>query len=123
MEKTPTFQIQSFGPYYLLERIAVGGMAEIFKAKHEGVRGFEKIVVIKKILHHLSEDPEFVEMFEDEARIAAQLTQANIVQIFELGEIEQTLYITMEYVDGKNLRDITRGVSFKALDSMNRFYA
>jgi len=56
----------------------------------------------------LSEDPEFVEMFEDEAKIAAQLTQANIVQIYELGEIDETLYITMEYVEGKNLRDITR---------------
>lgn len=115
MERTPTFQIQPFGNYYLLERIAVGGMAEIFKAKQVGVRGFEKIVVIKKILHHLSEDPEFVEMFEDEARIAAQLTQANIVQIYELGEISGTLYITMEHVEGKNLRDITRAVSNRHL--------
>src|SRR5690606_10335489 len=93
----------------------VGGMAEIFKAKQVGARGFEKIVVIKKILHHLSEDPEFVEMFEDEAKIASQLTQANIVQIYELGEVDQTLYITMEYVDGKNLRDITRALSTKSL--------
>ncbi len=111
MEKTPTFQVQAFGNYYLLERIAVGGMAEIFKAKQFGVRGFEKILVIKKILHHLSEDPEFVEMFEDEAKIAAQLNQANIVQIYELGEVDGTLYITMEYVEGKNLRDITRSCS------------
>jgi len=108
MERTPTFQVQHFGNYFLLERIAVGGMAEIFKAKQVGVRGFEKIVVIKKILQHLSEDPEFVEMFEDEAKLAAQLNQANIVQIYELGEIEETLYITMEYIDGKNLRDLTR---------------
>jgi serine/threonine protein kinase len=115
MEKTPTFSIQSFGNYHLLERIAVGGMAEIFKAKQTGVRGFEKILVIKKILQHLSEDPEFVEMFEDEAKIAAQLTQANIVQIFELGEIGGTLYITMEYVDGKNLRDITRNCSQRGI--------
>ena len=111
MERTPTFQIQHFGNYYLLERIAVGGMAEIFKAKQVGARGFEKIVVIKKILQHLSEDPEFVEMFEDEAKLAAQLNQANIVQIYELGEIDETLYITMEYIDGKNLRDLTRSAS------------
>lgn len=108
LERTPTFQVQAFGNYYLLERIAVGGMAEIFKAKQFGARGFEKILVIKKILHHLSEDPEFVEMFEDEAKIAAQLTQANIVQIYELGEVEGTLYITMEYIEGKNIRDVTR---------------
>ncbi|MDB5037236.1 MAG: hypothetical protein JWQ35_764 [Bacteriovoracaceae bacterium] len=115
MEKTPTFQVQAFGSYYLLERIAVGGMAEIFKAKQIGVRGFEKILVIKKILHHLSEDPEFVEMFEDEAKIAAQLSQANIVQIYELGEVEGTLYITMEYVDGKNMRDVTRSCGQRSI--------
>ena len=115
MEKTPAFHVQPFGSYYLLERIAVGGMAEIFKAKQIGVRGFEKILVIKKILQHLSEDPEFVEMFEDEAKIAAQLNQANIVQIYELGETEGTLYITMEYVDGKNMRDITRAASGKSI--------
>ncbi|MBN8554715.1 MAG: serine/threonine protein kinase [Deltaproteobacteria bacterium] len=115
MEKTPSFRVHSFGHYYLLERIAVGGMAEIFKAKQVGVRGFEKIIVIKKILQHLSEDPEFVEMFEDEAKIAARLTQANIVQIYELGEVDGTLYIAMEYIEGKNLRDITRAASGKSL--------
>jgi serine/threonine protein kinase len=115
MERTPTFQVQSFGNYFLLERIAVGGMAEIFKAKQVGVRGFEKILVIKKILHHLSEDPEFVEMFEDEAKLAAQLNQANIVQIYELGEIDDTLYITMECIDGKNLRDVTRAAAGRSM--------
>lgn len=115
MEKTPSFQVQAFGDYYLLERIAVGGMAEIFKARQVGVRGFEKIIVIKRILHHLSEDPEFVEMFEDEAKIAAQLTQANIVQIYELGEVNETLYIAMEFVDGKNLRDVTKAATAKGL--------
>lgn len=113
--RTPSFRIQSFGPYILLDRIAVGGMAEIFKAKQSGARGFEKIVVIKKILQNLNEDQEFVEMFEDEAKIAAQLNHANIVQIYELGEIDGTLYIAMELVEGKNLRDITRAVSNKNL--------
>lgn len=115
MEQTPTFQVQEFGNYYLLDRIAIGGMAEIFKAKQSGVRGFEKIVVIKKILQHLSEDPEFVEMFEDEAKIAAQLNHANIVQIYELGEVAETLYITMEFVEGRNLRDVTRAIASKGL--------
>lgn len=90
-------------------------MAEIFRAKQLGARGFEKIVVIKRILHHLSEDPEFVAMFEDEAKIAAQLNHANIVQIYELGEVESQLYITMEYVEGKNLRDLTRAIQGKNL--------
>lgn len=115
MEKTPSFQVQSFGEYWLLERLAVGGMAEIFKAKQTGARGFEKIIVIKKILQHLSEDPEFVEMFEDEAKIAARLTQQNIIQIYELGEVNNQLYIAMEYVDGKNLRDLTRAIQGKNL--------
>jgi len=115
MERNPSFSVRAFGSYYLLDRIAVGGMAEIFKAKQSGVRGFEKILVIKKILQGLSDDPEFVEMFEDEAKIAAQLNHANIVQIYELGEIENTLYITMEFVEGKNLRDVTRAISGKGL--------
>jgi len=90
-------------------------MAEIFKAKQPGARGFEKIVVIKRILQHLSEDPEFVEMFENEAKLAALLNQANIVQIYELGEVDETLYITMEYVDGKNLRDVTRATAGRGI--------
>lgn len=115
MEKSSHFQVQAFGHYVLLDRVAVGGMAEIFKAKQSGARGFEKIVVIKKILHHLSEDPEFVEMFEDEAKIAAQLNHANIVQIFELGEVNDTLYIAMELVEGRNLRDVTRAIASKGM--------
>jgi len=115
MDRTPSFHVQAFGAYFLLDRIAVGGMAEIFKAKQVGVRGFEKIIVIKKILQHLGEDKEFVEMFEDEAKIAAQLNHTNIVQIYELGEIGDTLYIIMEYVEGRNLRDVTRAISAKGL--------
>lgn len=115
MDRTPSFQVQQFGNYFLLDRIAVGGMAEIFKAKQVGARGFEKIVVIKKILQHLSEDPEFVSMFEDEAKIAAQLNHANIVQIYELGEVGDTLYITMEFVEGRNLRDLTRAISGRGM--------
>jgi len=115
MEKTPQFSIQVFGDYTLLDRIAVGGMAEIFKARQEGPRGFERILVIKRILQHLSEDQEFKQMFDDEAKIAAQLRHANIVQIFELGDVEGTPYIAMEYVEGKNLRDLTRALQSKGL--------
>ncbi|HEV8323574.1 MAG TPA: protein kinase [Myxococcota bacterium] len=74
-----------FGKYQLLELIAVGGMAEVFRAKSFGVEGFEKTVVIKRILPHLARDQKFIEMFINEAKIAARLSHANIVQIFDLG--------------------------------------
>jgi len=97
-----------FGPYILLEKIATGGMAELFKAKKKGVEGFEKTLAIKKILPHLSDNEEFVKMFIDEAKLAAHLTHPNIVQIYDLGRINNAYYIAMEYVDGKDLRSILK---------------
>ncbi|MBK6847952.1 MAG: serine/threonine protein kinase [Proteobacteria bacterium] len=91
-----------FGDYLLLERISVGGMAEVFKAKTFGVEGFEKIVAIKRILPSMAEDADFITMFIDEARIAGQLSHANICQIYELGRIEGAHFIAMEYVSGKD---------------------
>ncbi len=94
-----------FGPHLLLlERINVGGMAEVFRAKAFGVEGFERFVAVKRILPTLAADQEFVAMFIDEARIAAHLTHQNIVQIYELGQDEGTYYICMEYVAGRDLR-------------------
>jgi len=101
---------EEFGNYYLLEKIAVGGMAELFKARQRGVHDFQKIVAIKRILPHLSDNDEFVRMFIDEAKLAAQLTHPNIVQIFDLGRAAGFYYIAMEYVDGKDLRSILRKV-------------
>ena len=75
-----------FGKYLLLERINVGGMAEVFKAKAFGVEGFERLLAIKRILPNMAEDEEFITMFIDEAKISVQLNHANIVQIFELGK-------------------------------------
>ncbi len=95
-----------FGQYYLLDRIAVGGMAEVFKAKVFGVEDFEKIVALKRILPNIAEDHEFITMFIDEAKIAVQLNHANIAQIFELGEVQGSYFIAMEYVEGKDLRTI-----------------
>jgi serine/threonine protein kinase len=95
-----------FGKYLLLERISVGGMAEVFKAKSFGVEGFEKILAIKRILPSMAEDQEFIEMFIDEAKIAGQLSHANICQIFELGRIGDSHFIAMEYVWGKDLLQI-----------------
>jgi serine/threonine protein kinase len=96
----------TFGKYLLLERINVGGMAEVFKSKAFGVEGFERILAIKRILPNMADDDEFINMFVDEARIAVQLSHANIVQIYELGKYESQYYIAMEYIAGKDLRQI-----------------
>jgi len=96
------------GRYSLLARLAIGGMAEIWLARQAGPKGFEKFVVIKRILDGLGTDPEFVGMFLDEARIAAQLNHPHIVQIFDLGEEAGAFYIAMEYLPGENLSAIAR---------------
>ncbi|MBN2801466.1 MAG: protein kinase [Deltaproteobacteria bacterium] len=95
-----------FGKYYLLDRISVGGMAEVFKAKSFGVEGFERLLAVKRILPSIAEDEEFITMFIDEAKIAVQLTHANIAQIFDLGKVGDAYFIAMEYVEGKDLRAI-----------------
>jgi serine/threonine protein kinase len=95
-----------FGKYLLLERINVGGMAEVFIAKAFGVEGFERILAIKKILPTMAEDEEFIAMFIDEARISVQLNHTNIVHIHELGKHNNAFYIAMEYVAGRDLRTL-----------------
>ena len=97
-----------FGQYVLLEKIATGGMAEVWKARSRGVEGFQKIVAIKKILPHLSDNPEFIDMFIDEAKLAAQLNHNNIIHIYDLGKIQSSYYIAMEFVDGNDLRTILK---------------
>ena len=94
---------QRFGKYTLLEKVATGGMAEVWRARVQGMAGFEKILVVKRILTHLGADEEFVKLFIDEARIAVSLLHANIVQVFELGEVDGAYYIAMEYVHGLDL--------------------
>ncbi|MFZ5438537.1 MAG: protein kinase domain-containing protein [Myxococcota bacterium] len=96
------------GRYTLLTTLAQGGMAEIWLARQQGARGFEKLVVIKRMMNGLESDPESVEMFLSEARLAAQLTHPNVVQIFELGEQADSLYIAMEYLDGEDLSVVRR---------------
>ncbi len=98
------------GEYILLEKISTGGMAEVYKAKKKGVEGFEKIVALKKILPHLAEDEEFIEMFIDEAKLASKLNHPNIAQIYDLGKINGSYFIAMEYVLGKDLRTILRKI-------------
>ena len=93
----------TLGRYRLLERLAQGGMAEVFRAKSLGVEGFEKVLVVKRLLPTLAVDPEFVEMFVNEAKIAISLSHANVVQVFDIGQIEGSYFIAMEYVDGLDL--------------------
>ena len=99
---------KQIGRYQILDRVAVGGMAELFKAQLIGNLGFEKLVAIKKILPHLAVDQSFVEMFIDEARITAQLDHRNIVSVFELGTDADTPYIAMQYVDGLDVLALLR---------------
>jgi len=99
---------QGYGPYQLLERVAVGGMAEVFRAKRTGVEGFEKVVAVKRILSHLSDNKEFVDMFIDEAKMVAGLAHPNVAQIFDLGRHDKNYWIAMEYVHGRDLRTIIR---------------
>jgi len=101
-DQTPTTGNQ----YQMLEKIASGGMAEVWKSKLVGEKGFEKIVAIKKILPHLGDNDEFITMFIDEAKVAANLTHPNIAQIYELGKMGDSFFIAMEYVGGYNLRQI-----------------
>ena len=93
-----------FGKYYLLERINVGGMAEVFRAKAFGVEGFERLVAVKRILPNIAEDKEFIRMFIEEAKLAVQLNHANIAQIFDLGVVDGSYYIALEHVHGRDLR-------------------
>ncbi|MCX6113333.1 MAG: serine/threonine protein kinase [Proteobacteria bacterium] len=97
---------ERFGDYYLIDRIAVGGMAEIWRAKTVGLEGFERNVAIKCILPSFTQNPEFNSMFIDEARIASTLTHSNIVRITNFGVIDNKYYHEMEFVDGRNLRQI-----------------
>ena len=97
---------EQFGRYELLRRIGAGGMAEVYKAKTFGPEGFVKDVVIKRILPAFNEDPDFVEMFINEARLAARLQHTNIVQIFDFNQVDGVYYIAMEWVEGTDLRRI-----------------
>ena len=102
------FQPISFGRYFLIDKIAVGGMAEVFKAKSFSHGGFEKLLVIKRILQHLSDNDEFIDMFIDEAKISVELQHPNIVQIYDFGRIQDNFFIAMECVEGKDVKDILR---------------
>jgi eukaryotic-like serine/threonine-protein kinase len=95
-----------FGKYTLLERISVGGMAEVFRAKAFGAEGFERLVAVKRILPNIAEDQEFIRMFVDEAKLALQLHHANIAQIADWGVVHGAYYIALEHVHGRDVRSL-----------------
>jgi serine/threonine protein kinase len=97
-----------FGRYTLIERIALGGMAEVFLATAPGEHGFRKQVVIKRLLPHLLHDDTYKEMFIDEAKLTARLVHPKIAQTFELGRVDTSLFIAMEFVDGMDVLALLR---------------
>ena len=94
--------------YHLIRQLAKGGMGEIWLAKATGAAGWQKPVVVKRVLPHLEDDPEFLTRFIDEARISASLSHGNIVPVFDLGEDDGMYFIAMEWVDGWDLRKLLR---------------
>src|SRR5579862_9051520 len=104
------------GKYEILALLALGGTAEIYLARIDGTAGFEKYVVVKGLHEHLADDPDFVKMFLDEARLAAVLDHSNIVQTFELGEHEGRYYMVMEFLAGLSLAMIVRRVADRVPD-------
>jgi len=90
--------------YRVIDRIAAGGMAEVFRAESAGLEGFKKKVAIKRVLPHLSEKREFINMFLDEARLSAYLGHSNCVQVFDIGKGDNAYFIVMEFVDGADLK-------------------
>ncbi len=92
--------------YRVIEKIAAGGMAEVYRAESAGLEGFKKTVAIKRVLPHLSQKKEFIGMFLDEARLSANLSHSNVVQVFDIGVGDDTYFIVMEFVDGANLKSV-----------------
>src|SRR5258705_6068226 len=91
------------GQYRVIRQMAMGGMAEIYLARREGLSGFERLVVLKRILPQFAMYQEFVKMFLNEARIAATLHHSNIVQVHEIGEERGQPYFAMEFLHGEDL--------------------
>ncbi len=107
-EPAPQPAPEAFGKYYLIDKIAVGGMAEIFRAKTFSHGGFENQLVVKRILTHMSDNEQFVQMFLDEARVTALLQHANIVRVWEFGKIGTNYFLAMDCVEGKDGKLVLR---------------
>ncbi|MGA9526257.1 MAG: serine/threonine-protein kinase, partial [Myxococcaceae bacterium] len=97
---------EAYGKFQLLKKLATGGMAQIYLARHVGMNGFERLCVVKRILPHLAENQDFVHMFLNEAKIAARLSHPNIVEIHDLGSLDGSFFLAMEFIHGEDLRRI-----------------
>ncbi len=102
---------KQLGKYQILKKLAVGGMAEIYLARARGIEGFEKHVVLKRILPEHAKDERFVEMFLDEARLAARLQHHNIAQVYDIGQTNGAFFFSMEYLHGEDLRALLKAVA------------
>ncbi len=106
--------LKKFGKYFLLDLLAQGGMAEIYRARMSTPDGGARLVAIKRVLASYSQNPEFVQMFKSEIKTTSGFTHPNIVQIYDFGELENQLYLSMELVDGRNMRQfINRSIEEK----------
>ncbi len=101
-------QMERIGPYLLQQKVARGGMAELYLADYVREDGFRRKVAVKRILPHLAGNQNFIKMFTREARVAALLQHPNVVQIFDYGNIENAYFIAMEFIDGKNLGEVLK---------------
>lgn len=99
---------EEFGPYLVYERLGVGGMATVHRAKKRGIAGFERGVALKRMLPHLADDAEFIHSFVREAKLASLLVHPNIAQIYDFGRVGSVYYIAMEHVDGFDVRKMLR---------------
>ncbi|HSS00900.1 MAG TPA: serine/threonine-protein kinase, partial [Kofleriaceae bacterium] len=99
---------EQFGPYLVYERLGVGGMATVHRALERGIEGFERVVALKRLLPHLAADASFIKSFVREAKLASLLNHVNVVQIFECGRVGAQYFISMEYIDGRDIRRILR---------------
>ena len=97
---------EKFGKYVLLEKLAAGGMAEVYLAKSAGANGVAKFVAIKRILPQFSANQEFIDMFHEEAKVSVNLNHSNVVSIYDFGTEKGQFFIVMEFVEGRNLRQI-----------------
>ena len=125
-DEAPEFELpRRFGRYVLFDRIGRGGMAEIYLARGTTQMGAARLAVVKLVLNRFSEDPGFSEMLVSEAKLAARLSHANIVQTFDLGREEGRLYIAMEYVEGFDLTKLVKKLAARkiGLPAEYGFYA
>jgi len=110
---------EKFGKYILLEKMASGGMAEVYLAKSMGANGVTKFLAIKRILPQFSDNEEFIDMFKEEAKIAVNLNHGNVVSIYDFGVEKSQFYLVMEYVEGRNLRQIINELKKKNISFSN----